>query len=194
MKYYIKFFGDTEHRWMRNCAILNEVRRAESHAVAGFSRSKPPSAFVQGDIIYLSRMVTQNNEHIIFGKATVADQFTLPRDEATESDIERIKFRNVWCYYLQLINPIFILGNLSNGVELKSIIDLLGGEAFERTRNGRGWLRSVRQAFCNQPYIELTIQGHKLALKLFDEKINVYGYINPEIIRFIPTPENAINQ
>lgn len=194
MKSYLKFFGGDSARAERNYEIISEVRRAESHCVAGFSERRKPTIFEKGDEVFFGRMVSYPNDYIIFGKGIVADSFKLPRDKATNSDVLRIPFRKDWPYYLQMENTIFINGMLSNGITIQKIINEFNNNAFTRTMDGKNWKLTVRQAFSNQSYIEFTPVCCDWLKSEFQNCIDKFGKISEEEILKIPCPEYALSR
>lgn len=198
MATFLKFFGTDSERVDLTYSIKREIARAESHKVAGFSRSKPPGVFKTGDIIFMGRMVRDNKlnpqrDYVIFGKGIVASEFSLPRDEATVDDIARINFRRKWPYYLQLTNTSFINGSLVNGIFLETIIGQFEHETFERTKQWKkeGRLNSIRQAFANQSFIEFSELASKWVEQEFCENIDSYGAIDQEFLNALPRPDNS---
>jgi hypothetical protein len=193
MKKYLKFFGADNARVGRDYLVVDEISRAESHCVAGFSRKRKPTVFEPNDIMYLARMVKHPNDYVVFGKGIVADSFQLPRDQATPDDTLRIPFRKRWPYYLQLVDTVFINGNLHNGITIGSLIKVHGYNSFLRTQNWTNTGKSIKRAFSNQAYVELTDEVANWLNGEFEFKLQENGGVDEEMLIHIQRPMNAIN-
>ena len=189
MAAFIKFFGSDNAREALTCSIKAEIKRAECHKVAGFSEKRPPTNFNLGDIIYMVRMVNDDNldpknDYIIFGKGVVADSFKLPRDKATLKDTMRLPFRSQWPLYLQLKDTVFIKGTLRSGILIEAIIKQFQYNSFHKTL---AWYNSgkrnfsIRTAFSNQSYIELQKKPANGLTKNFANESETLGKSNKSI-------------
>jgi len=199
MAAFIKFFGSDNAREALTYSIKAEIKRAECHKVAGFSEKRPPTNFNPEDIIYMGRMVNDDNldpknDYIIFGKGVVADSFKLPRDKATLKDTMRLPFRSQWPLYLQLKDTVFIKGTLRSGILIEAIIKQFQYNSFHKTL---AWYNSgkrnfsIRTAFSNQSYIELTKEASEWVDQKFRERIRNFGQVEQEYLNSLSKPDNS---
>ena len=194
MASYLKFFGSDDSREPRTYSIQAEIQRAESHCVAGFSENRKPIVFHKDDIIFMGRMVKEPNDYIIFGRGIVACEFQLTRDHATLEDIKRCPFREKWPFYLRLADTIFINGSLHNGVAIESLIEKFSCNSFTRTRQ---WFEndkrnfSIRTAFANQSYVELTNEASGWLNEVFKSRLEKFGRVDEAFLKMLPRPEKV---
>lgn len=191
MAFYLKLFGSDKQRVSLDYPVLSEIRRAESHAVAGFSEKRPPSNFAKNDKLFLIRMVkddclTPQNDYVVFGRAKVASPFDLNLDRASNEDIKRIPFRKEWPLYLRLKEPEFINGTLRNGIVIQDMIKELGCKSFQRTINWHP--QDIRRVFSNQSWVEVTELACLWLDKMFDKAILNHGCVTQQELDRLPKP------
>jgi PLD-like domain len=85
---FVKFFGESENRASRSLPILDEVKRSGCHWACTYPKGKRPRQVSDNAIIFVSRLVQNPNDILVYGRA-VAMQHQPGRDDATAAEIHK---------------------------------------------------------------------------------------------------------
>ena len=189
---FVKFFGDGRHRLQWDFAILDEMRRSGSHWACTYPSGKRPRQVKDGDFLFLSRMVQNPNDILVYGRA-VGLKHVEGRDDASIADIALRDWKEKWPHYIRLQEPQFIRGRLSAGVSLNRLMDELGSDAFEPTqinfKNGIG-NTNPRLAYMQQPAVQLSAEGIAWLSAEFLKAIELSGEISDSELANLDWPED----
>lgn len=153
-QWFVKFTGTAKDRAARSWPI----REAGHTYQKACYDSRPPTGVKEGAVMFLSRLVADPNDIIIFGRA-IAHAHVPGQDVATAEEILDRPWKKNWPYKIRLRDVEFIRGTLSLGVSLNDLMDELGAESFrstsENAARGHG-NTDPRRAYLRQGRVELT--------------------------------------
>jgi hypothetical protein len=178
---FVKFFGSSSDIAPRVRTTLSAVQRAGNHKVCAYPMGKRPRQVRDGAIIFMSRMVDDPRDSMIYGRA-IAKHHEAGADDATEADFRIREWRRGFPHYIRVHRPEFMGGTLAQGVSLNELMDVLSVEAFEATmRNwaaGRG-NTDPRRSIGPQPAVQLTARAAEWINARLEERFRLYGKLTP---------------
>lgn len=158
---FVKFLGEGRNRAPLSLPILDEIGGSSCHWALAYPATKRPRAVGDGAVMFIGRLTYDPNDIRVFGRAT-GMRHVPGRDDATAEDIERHEWKAIWSRYVRVHHAKFVAGTLANGVSLNNLMDNLGSNSFASTKRnatkGEGNV-DPRQAFRQQPAVELTAEG-----------------------------------
>ena len=158
---FVKFFGQSSNRSLRDRSVLDAVRTTGSHRICTYPRGRRPRGVKDGDVMFMGHLVSGPNDIKVYGRA-VARAYEEGRDDAGPEDIAQRPWLERWPHFIRVSGLEFVDGTLGDGVSLSELMDELGAYAFgptaENADRGTGNVdprQSIRQA----PAIRLTEAG-----------------------------------
>jgi len=177
---FVKFFGESESRALASLPVKEEIDRSGSHWALTYS--KRPSGVVGGATMFMSRLVANPSDIIIYGRG-VRSAHVPGRDDATSADITRRPWKSRWPYYIRVHDPEFIAGSLRNGISLTDLKGALGVNAFVTTKRNaaRGYGNTdPNRAYLQQGAVRLTPEAAAWLSERFDLALKKHGKITSE--------------
>lgn len=178
---FVKFFGSSSDIAPRFRTTLSAVQRAGNHAVCAYPAGKRPRKVHDGAIMFLSRLVDDPKDHMIYGRA-IAKHHVEGLDDATEKDFSIREWRRGFPHYIRVHSAEFMGGTLAMGVSLNELMDTLSVEAFDATmRNwqaGRG-NTDPRRSIGPQPAVLLTPAATAWINLRLEERFRLHGKLSP---------------
>jgi HKD family nuclease len=133
-RYFIKFFGKSEHREPLTYRVRSEIESGCCHYALSFSRKKDdrrPRKYRDGDIVYMAKM-TDTHDYAIFGKGTTyAHNDT--RDIAGPDDQNQVEWIYDWPILVRVRDTEFIDATLADCPKMSGLIEELDYESFHKT-------------------------------------------------------------
>lgn len=172
-QWFVKFTGTAESRASRSWAI----REAAQHYRYACFYSTRPSGVKDGAVMFLSRLVEQPNDILIFGRA-LAQAHVPGKDETTAAEILEKEWKQRWCFKIRLQDVEFMGGTLSLGVSLSELMNELGAESFRSTSENAARSHGntdPRRAYLRQPQVALTPRAAAWLSERLDERVQRYG-------------------
>src|SRR5205814_7218259 len=83
---FVKFFGESESRVPASLLVEDEINRSGSHWALTYS--KRPSGVLDGATMFISRLVANPSDIVIYGRS-IGSSHVPGRDDATAADITR---------------------------------------------------------------------------------------------------------
>ena len=165
---FVKFFGGSRQkdRLALSCHVIDAVKAGEYHRVLGYPTSKRrPRQVRDGDIMFISQMTKEPNDHRIFGWATVMSHRD-GVDEATKEEIALRPWRKKYGVYVRVapegVGAEFLDGRMEDGVSLNELMDTLRHDSFASTqRNAAAGEGNIypRRSISQKPHILLSEEG-----------------------------------
>jgi hypothetical protein len=181
-QYFIKFFGISSDRSSRDTKIFKEIESSESHKVLSYPKNKRPRQVNDGDLIFISRLVENPNDIMIYGRCR-SKKYVEKRDDATKQDIALRDWHKKWPHYIRVEQTEFINATLNDCISFNDIMQELGTNTFITTQanalSGKG-NKNPRKAYMQQAAARLTLQATQVLNHLFDEKLIKFGRIRDE--------------
>ncbi len=185
-RYFIKFFGKNEHRVLLNYNSKSEIENGCCHYALSFSRKsndKRPRKYRTGDVVFMARMI-HNNDYAIFGKGITIAHNDI-RDIAGPNDQKHVPWIYDWPILIRVYNTIFIDSTMQNCPKMSELIEELDYDSFLRTsqkhsngiENINPW-NSLRQ----QADIWLSEAGAVWMEQKFAEAISINGKVSDSFI------------
>jgi len=144
-----------------------------------------------GATIYISRLVANPSDIVIYGRATGLAHVP-GRDDATPSDIHRRQWKNHWPYYIRIHEPEFIAGSLRNGVSLTDLKGALGVNSFVTTKRnaakGHG-NTDPNRAYLQQGAVRLTPEAAAWLSERFTLALKKHGRLGSEHLMDLDWPQ-----
>lgn len=189
--YYIKFFGGADNRVESVFSIKEEIERSLCHYACCYPLKKKPKQVNDGDIIFMARMTKNPSDYAIFGKAT-ALKYTEGRDKASDQEIKERPKKNKWPIYLRVKDPIFINGEMKDGILLSDLINEFKYNSFSSTKQnfdiGKGNI-DPRKSLMRKPHIKLTHASAEWLEQRFKNAITHVGAVDETFIENLPQPK-----
>ena len=158
---FVKFLGEGSNRAPSSLPTLDEIESSGCHWALAYPAAKRPQAVGDGAVMFVGRLTYDPNDIRVFGRA-IGMRHLPGRDDATAEDIERRGWKATWSRYVRVHHAEFVAGTLANGVSLNDLMASLGSDTFASTKRnatrGEGNI-DPRQAFRQQPAVELTVEG-----------------------------------
>jgi hypothetical protein len=185
---FVKFFGESGSRAPASLPVEDEIDRSGSHWALTYS--KRPSGAVDGATMFMSRLVANPSDIVIYGRG-VGSAHVPGRDDATAADITRRPWKSRWPYYIRIHDPEFIAGSLRNGISLTDLKGALGVNAFVTTKRNtaRGYGNTdPNRAYLQQGAVRLTPEAAAWLAERFDLALKKHGRITREELRHLDWP------
>lgn len=177
---FVKFFGSSSDIAPRIRTTLSAVQRAGNNAVCVYPTGKRPRQVQDGAVMFLSRLVDDPRDTMIYGRA-FAKRHEEGRDDATEDDFRIREWRRPFPHYIRLHSAEFMGGTLAMAVSLNELMDALSVEAFESTmgnwKAGRG-NTDPRRSIGPQPSVLLTPQAAAWVNVRLEERFESHGKLS----------------
>ena len=125
--------GTSDNREPPSFDTLAEIKRAGCHWALAYPAAQRPRAVNDGDVMFIARLTRDPNDMRIFGRA-IGMAHVPGRDDATQPDQQLRPWKAQWSRYIRVHHAEFLAGPLANGVSLNDLMDALGAEAFESTK------------------------------------------------------------
>lgn len=181
---FVKFFGSNSTRVDRSMSVQEEVRRSGCHWACSYPDGKRPRQVRDGALMFMSRLVKEPQDIIIFGRATALSHQP-GRDDATPEDKAFRPWKEKWPHYARVHQAEFIAGTLEKGISLADLMDHLKSEAFVSTqRNARKGSGNTnpRAAYRRQPSVALTAEATLWMNEAFEAALQRYGKLSTEAV------------
>lgn len=180
VQYFVKFLGTKNDRVGLSFSARDELREAHCHYAIPFSSAKGrPLRYNDGDIVYISRMTQDPNDHAIFGRA-IALRHVATRDVASPEERALLPWKNDWPIYIRVRDAEFIDTSLGNCPRLSQLMQELGTDSFASTmeRHNRGEQNIRPQgALSQQADVRLSVIGARWMAEAFDAALLRYGAV-----------------
>jgi len=176
---FVKFQGTARGRIDPDSAVIDEIAESETNWACCYPRNRRPRDVGDGDVMFLGRMVKPNDTRI-YGRA-IAQAYRPRLDDASSRDVQRRNWKANWPHYVRLLQPIFIAGDLRNGISLNELMSELKTDAFEPTqRNRREGTGNTdpRRSIVRKPAIRLSREGSEWLNTRFLQAVNSHGSVS----------------
>jgi hypothetical protein len=185
---FVKFFGNSETRVERSLPVLDQIKRSGCHWACTYG--KRPRQVRDGAIIFVSRLVRNPDDILVYGRA-VGMKHEPGRDDATVAEIKEREWKENWPYYIRVHHAEFIDGTLSNGISLNEMMHALKSGAYASTR--RNFSAGVgntdpRKAYLQQPAVELSSLGFQWLNQRIENGFANHGKIAPAVLADLDWP------
>ena len=186
--YFIKFFGKADNRVHLDFSVKLEIERALCHYACGFPINKKPRQVNDGDIIYMARMTENPNDYAIFGKA-IALKFKEGRDIASDIEKQEREWKKKWPAYLRVVEPIFLNGNMVDGILLSDLMNKFEYDSFPSTRsryeNGEKNIEA-RKSLMRKAYVRITNNAAIWLDQQFNDALQITGEVPDSFLKKLP--------
>ena len=183
---FVKFFGvgTAKGRIDLSDRVIDIVRIQECHRVLAYPTGTHPRQVQDGDVVFISRMTKNPNDHRIFGWA-IATKHRDGQDEATDEDIARCPWRKEYGSYIRVdeegFEAEFLDGTMEAGVSLYELMKALGSDSFASTQRnasaGKG-NTDPRKSIVRKPHIQLSEKGFAWLTDKLQEAFAKHGKIS----------------
>jgi hypothetical protein len=182
-QWFVKFTGTAKDRASRSWAI----REAGEHYRHACFYSRRPSGVKDGAVMFLSRLVQEPNDILIFGRA-IAQAHVPGRDETTAEEILEKDWKRHWRFKILLRDVALMGGTLSLGVSLGALMDELGAGSFRSTSKnaarGHGNI-DPRGAYRRQPHVALSPRAAAWRGERLDQRMRSHGRLTEaDLVRY----------
>jgi PLD-like domain len=176
---FVKFFGEGHNRVPRTFDVLEEVRRGGCHWAYTYPKGRRPRQVEDGDTLFAGRLVNEPNDTIIFGRA-IGLAHVPGEDDASDAEIADRPWKARWPHYIRVHHAEFVAGQLTNGVRLSELMDVLEADAFASTQRNHG--RGVgnvnpRLAVRQQAAVRLTSEGASWLTERLERSFDFHGRV-----------------
>ena len=178
---FVKFFGESNNRAVRNLAIFDEVRASGSHWACTYPLGRRPRAVQDDAVMFMARLVGNPVDSMIYGRARGLhhqDRY----DDATAYDRQLRPWKDKWPHYIRVHHAEFLAGKLGDGVSFHKLMSELGPDSFtstQRNASERSGNTDPRKACMQKPAMQLTRQSYQWLNDRLDEKFAQYGALAP---------------
>jgi hypothetical protein len=172
---FVKFFGNDSAREPTSLPVKDEIHRSGSHWALTYA--KRPTGVSNGALMFMSRLVRDPHDIVIYGRATGTSHVP-GRDDATAADLERRPWKSHWQYYIRVTDPEFIAGTLENGIQLSRLKATFGSNAFATTKaNAAKGIGNTdpNRAYLQQPAVRLTPEAASWLSEQFEMAAAKHG-------------------
>ena len=186
---YVKFFGASNSRQIRTQKTFDEIERSGCHWACSYP--KRPRRIQDEAIMFISRLVKEPNDILIYGRA-IALAHLPGRDDATQKDLARRPWKRKWPYYIRVHHAEFLGGKLENGVSLNQLMSELGSRAFESTKQNecsKTGNMNPRLAYLQQADVRLSVEGLQWVEKKLEVAFRRNGKIPASELEQLDWPE-----
>jgi len=178
---FVKLFGSSRDLVPQTWTTLSCVQRAGNNSVCAYPTGKRPRQVRDGAIIFMSRLIDDPRDNMIYGRA-IAKHYEDGADDATEDDFRIRQWRRGFPHYIRVHSPEFMGGTLAMAVSLNELMDALEHEAFESTLQNYEARRGNLDPRCSigpQPAVMLTPMASAWINARLDEKFMNDGKLSP---------------
>lgn len=192
---FVKFFGEGNSRVSHDFPVLDEVKSSGSHWACAYPKTKRPRQVNDGDVMFISRMVEDPHDIIVYGRA-IGMRHVEERDEATPEEIADRSWKESWPMYVRVHHGEFVAGTLRNGVRLSELMDTLRSDAFVSTqthaRTGSG-NTDPRNAYRRQAQVQLTMEAHAWLNERLEEAFATHGRLERAELEALDWPKLGVS-
>ena len=187
---FVKFFGASDNREVRGTPALAEVNRSGCHWACTYPREKRPRKVQDGAVMFISRLVKEPDDIMVFGRA-IAMRHQPGRDDATLAEQRQRPFKAQWPHYVRVHHGEFLAGNLGHGVSLNELMAGLRANSFATTKrhaeSGSG-NTEPRRAYLRQPMVELSNMGYAWLNTKLEEAFCAHGKLTADEFEHLDWP------
>lgn len=190
---FVKFWGESTNRVLRDFPVMEEVERAGCHWACTYPKGKRPRQVENGALMYMGRLVRDPADTMIFGRA-LALEHEPGRDDATRDEQKLRPWKSQWSHYIRVYNGQFLDGTMADGVSLGEMMDALGPDSFASTqRNARTGSGNTnpRNAYRQQPAVRLSRKGQRWIDRRLQAAFDRYGMIPTSELATLDWPTTA---
>jgi phospholipase D-like protein len=191
---FVKFFGKSDNRALHSVHVFDEVARSGSHWACTYPRNRRPRQVQDGAVMFMGRMVRDPDDILVFGRA-IGMSYGDGADDASPEDIQDRPWKADWPRYIRVHHPVFVSGELSNGVSLYDLMDDLGSNAFASTQrnafDGQGKNTNPRNAYPRHPHVELSPEGHALLNERLERALAEHGPLDAGSLNRLDWPDTT---
>jgi hypothetical protein len=130
---FIKFFGTGINRAERSLSVADLIAENGAHWACTYPASKPPRQVMDGDEIFMGRLVRETDDIMIFGVAT-GRHHDEGLDMASAAEIRDRPWKADWPRYVRVHGGRFVNATLAEGVSFRDMLASLGSDAFRSTQ------------------------------------------------------------
>ena len=193
---FVKFTGTGEDRCNEKTSVIAELARSGSHWVACFPANKRPNQIKDGDLVFISRMVRENNGHRIYGYGMAISHDPL-RHNASPRDIALRSWMKIWSRQIRLQNTHFLSSDLADGISLSALMEKWGSESFESTRKnkelGVGNI-TPKKALSQKAQVELTQDAAKWLWQELQSQMILHGELAQDNLEKLDWPDKPMDR
>lgn len=192
-KAFVKFFGTSTGRAFKTVSSLYEVESSGCHWACTYPAGKAPRAVNDGDIMYISRLVQDPNDSMIYGRA-IALRHDDKRDVASKADIHLRNWKAQWPLYIRVHHAEFLAGSIGNGVSLTELMETLGSDSFVSTQRnsmkGKGNTVPSR-ALMQKAHVQLTPAAFQWLDAKLEAKFQAFGTLPADALAGLDWPASS---
>jgi len=193
---FVKFTGTSDDRCNEDTSVIAELARSGSHWVACFPAKKRPNQIKDGDLVFISRMVRENNDHRIYGYGT-AIHHDPSKHNASPQDIALRSWMKIWSRQIRLQNTHFLSSNLAEGISLSVLMEKWGSNSFESTRKnkelGKGNI-TPKKALPQKAQVELTQDASRWLWQEVQQQMVLHGELAQDSLEKLDWPDKPMDQ
>lgn len=138
LRAYVKFIGSANNRVPGRTLVRQIIRDTLCDRAVGFSPNRAPTAFRDGDIVYIARMTDNPNDLIIFGRG-IAIEYDAKLHRATKDEIKKGIWNAGWPCLLHLRDTEFVDASLDDCISLRGVMGELGYLTLSSTERNFAW-------------------------------------------------------
>lgn len=188
---FVKFFGEGDNRVPLSSQTIQQLGQTGCHWALSYPASKRPSGVGDGAVMFISRLTSDPNDILVFGRA-IGLRYIAGRDDATLEDIARRPWKGKWPRYIRVHHAEFVAGWMANGVSLNELMSSLGSDSFASTQRnaarGEG-NTDPRRAYMQQPAVELSPKGFAWLSKRLEEAFKAHGTVPADELAKLDWPK-----
>lgn len=177
---FVKFSGGSDNRASRELTTFAALERSGLHWACSYPEGKRPRIVKNGAIMFMSRMVKDPDDIIIYGRG-IAIAHQEGRDDATANDLQLRDWKKSWSHYIRVHHTEFIAGTLANGISLNNLKQSLGGNSFKSTKDnaasGTG-NTDPNKSYNRHPAVQLSEDGFTWLDNELDQAFINHGKIS----------------
>jgi hypothetical protein len=188
---FVKFLGRGNNRVIHPFPVIDEVKSAGCHWACTYPLGKRPRQPEDGSPMFLSRLMKDPGDIIIFGRATGLAHVP-DRDDATAADRKVRPWKAHYPHYVRVHHAEFVAGTMANGVSLNALMDDLEADAFVPTQRNRDQgmgNTNPRMAYRRRADVELSQQGVAWMNARLEHALSRYGTIPAAEIEALDWPD-----
>jgi len=179
-QWFVKLFGTSRDRESNETLVIDEVIGSDSHRVLSYPTNKRPRSVMEGDLMFIGRMLKNPDDIMIYGRVRGLKHD--PRiDNATPEDIKLRKWKKEWSRYIRVYQTEFVNGTLGDCISLYKLMDELGPNIFVTTQSnakrGKGNI-NPKHAYRSQAAVRLTQKAARILNDRLDEVFSNMGQLS----------------
>jgi PLD-like domain len=179
-QWVLKFTGLASERVAVSTPISQLLARG-GYRFVGFPSNKRPRAIQDGALIFISRMTSDPNDHIVFACAK-AMAYKEGRDDAGPSDIRALPWTETWSRFIRLTDFRCVDGTLENGISTGSMIAELGSKSFASTQRRSVAESDIRKSMMQKAWLELTPESGEYLYRHLEQAFRECGEMSKNAI------------